>query len=198
MAARGPYAKGVAKRAEILETALDVIARNGYSGATVREIADAVGLSQNGLLHYFGSKDALFTEILRRRDEVDDLAYGLRTGDDEAQLTEAMSALVTHNASVPGLVQLYARLSNEASEPGHPSHEYFRERYRSIRSLGTEVFARLQAEGRVRDDLDPAELGMLLFALLDGMQTQWMYDPESVDMAGAIDRFIALMAPAHR
>lgn len=64
MAARGPYAKGKAKRAEILDTALRVIAEQGYSGATVKQLADAVGLSQNGLLHYFGSKDNLFLEIL--------------------------------------------------------------------------------------------------------------------------------------
>ena len=29
------------------------------------------GLSQAGLLHYFDSKEELFTEILRKRDEVD-------------------------------------------------------------------------------------------------------------------------------
>jgi len=72
VAIRGPYAKGVAKREEILQTALEIIARDGYSGATVKQIADAVGLSQNGLLHYFGSKDALFTEVLRQRDRADE------------------------------------------------------------------------------------------------------------------------------
>lgn len=76
MARRGSYAKGVAKRGEILDAALEVIGRDGYSRATVREIADAVGLSQNGLLHHFGSKERLFVEVLRHRDELDRLAYG--------------------------------------------------------------------------------------------------------------------------
>src|SRR6187402_3052279 len=70
MGTRGPYAKGKAKRAEILDVALEVIARDGYTSATVKHLADAVGLSQNGLLHYFGSKDALFLEILKHRDEL--------------------------------------------------------------------------------------------------------------------------------
>jgi AcrR family transcriptional regulator len=71
MAQRGSYAKGIAKREEILTSALDVIARNGYRRTSVRELADAVGLSQAGLLHYFSSKEELFQEIVRKRDEVD-------------------------------------------------------------------------------------------------------------------------------
>ena len=51
------YAKGLAKREEILSTALDVIARTGYGRTSVRELASAVGLSQAGLLHYFASKE---------------------------------------------------------------------------------------------------------------------------------------------
>jgi len=40
MAQRGSYAKGIAKREEILTAALDVIARNGYRRTSVRELAD--------------------------------------------------------------------------------------------------------------------------------------------------------------
>src|SRR5690606_19486752 len=68
---RGSYAKGVAKREEILTRALEVIAREGYRRASVKELAESVGLSQAGLLHYFGTKDELFVDILRKRDEVD-------------------------------------------------------------------------------------------------------------------------------
>ena len=73
---RGSYAKGVAKREEILERALAVIASEGYRGASVKVLAEAVGLSQAGLLHYFDSKEELFTEIVRKRDEVDMRHYG--------------------------------------------------------------------------------------------------------------------------
>ncbi|WP_372350407.1 TetR family transcriptional regulator [Streptomyces sp. KL116D] len=58
MAQRGSCAKGIAKREEILSTALDLVARVGYSRTTVREIAQAVGLSQTGLLHYFGARNS--------------------------------------------------------------------------------------------------------------------------------------------
>ena len=71
MSTRGPYAKGIERRRDILDAALRVIAAEGYAGATVAAIADAVQMSPNGLLHYFASKDELLVAALRRRDELD-------------------------------------------------------------------------------------------------------------------------------
>jgi AcrR family transcriptional regulator len=180
MAARGPYAKGVAKREEILSTALRIIATHGYSGATVKQLAEAVGLSPNGLLRYFGSKDALFIEILRRRD---DEALARSAPDQEPHDTADMVAAVARNAEVPGLVQLYARLGNEAAEPDHPAHDYFHERYRAIRAMWSRNLRRLQAEGRLVPTVDPEMLAVAASALVDGLQTQRMYDQE-LDMPG--------------
>ena len=68
MGTSGRYAKGEAKRQEILEVALALIAEHGFKKSTLREIGAAVGLSNAGVLHYFGSKEELFAEVLRLRD----------------------------------------------------------------------------------------------------------------------------------
>src|SRR6478735_2111131 len=114
MATRGLYAKGKAKRAEILDVALEVIARQGYSGATVKHLADAVGLSQNGLLHYFGSKDALFAEILRHRDEIAAIQVDAENKDFAEGLAESILVAVDDEISSPGMAQLALRLTGEA------------------------------------------------------------------------------------
>jgi AcrR family transcriptional regulator len=178
---RGQYAKGVAKRDEILTTALDVIARNGYRRTSVKELADAVGLSQAGLLHYFSSKEELFQEVLRKRDEVD----SARLGGPGHFSMEEYAGFIRHNADVPGLVQLYARLSNEATDPEHPAHAYFVERQLLIRSRFADIIRSMQADGTAPADLDPELTGTLFVAVSDGLQTQWMLDPE-LDMADHI------------
>jgi len=178
MARRGSYAKGVAKREEILPAALDVIARNGYRRTSVRELADAVGLSQAGLLHYFASKEELFQEILRKRDEVDAAAF-----DSELEHPiEGFFAVIRHNSEVPGLVQLYAQVSTEACDPEHPAHEFFVERYEQFRSLFGRLVRDEQRAGNIDPDLDPDRISNLFLAAADGLQTQWMLDP-SIDMA---------------
>jgi AcrR family transcriptional regulator len=181
MSARGPYKKGVAKRAEILDTALEVIERNGYSNATVKELADAVGLSQNGLLHYFGSKDRLFLEILRHRDEL----LEVRIGSDPHLLTDDFPRRVVtaaqDTADAPGLLELALRLSVEAADPAHPAHAFFTERYENVRRITSGTIAQMQAEGRVPTDVDPQTAATIVYAALEGLQAQWAYDP-SIDM----------------
>ena len=99
MAQRGSYAKGVAKREEILRTALEVVDRNGMRGTSVRELADAVELTQAGLLHHFGSKEELFLAILTVRDDED--AHRMAGLD----IIDQFLLVIGHNAQTPGMVR---------------------------------------------------------------------------------------------
>ena len=65
---RGPYAKGVARRAEILDVALRLYGASSGERPTLAAIAAEVGLTEAGVLHYFGSMDELFVAILEARD----------------------------------------------------------------------------------------------------------------------------------
>jgi AcrR family transcriptional regulator len=193
---RGSYAKGVAKREEILERALEVIAREGYRGASVKELADAVGLSQAGLLHYFDSKEELFTEILRKRDEVDMANYGrgLDHAPQPGRLHDGYLQVIRHNSDVPGLVELYSRMSVEASDPQHPAHGFFLERGRNLRTVFAAELATSIASGELTDDVDPETLARIFQAVADGLQLQWMLEPD-LDMAAIVEKlFDALSA----
>jgi AcrR family transcriptional regulator len=196
MARRGSYAKGVAKREEILERALEVVAREGYRGASVKEIAEAVGLSQAGLLHYFDSKEELFTEILRKRDEVDSIHY-TPVASEDAQGTDLRRGylnVIRHNSDVPGLVQLFSRLSVDGADPQHPAHKYFIERNDTLREVFAQALAQQQADGAIDDRVDPATLARIFQAVADGLQIQWMLDPE-LDMAATVSALFDALTP---
>ncbi|MBB2967849.1 TetR/AcrR family transcriptional regulator [Leifsonia aquatica] len=181
MAARGPYAKGKAKRAEILDAALAVIDEQGYSAATVKELADAVGLSQNGLLHYFGSKDALFAEILRRRDELSEIEIDVQREGFAENMVEALLSALDAETSSPGLAQLALRVTGEATEPDHLAHEFIRHRYELVRVVVRDAIVQLQTEERLAPDIDPDAVAALVYASWDGLRIQWMYD-RSIDL----------------
>lgn len=190
-------------RERILQAALAVIAEHGYSGTSLREIAEAVGLSQAGVLHYFESKDHLFTAVLERRDSRAFEDLGLDPSILPADL-EAYDAAgigpgtwieaTRRNAEVPGLVQLYTRLAADATEPDHPAHAYFAERYASLTAMVAEAVGAAQAAGRLRQDVDMHQVAVMLFALVDGLQTQWLMNP-AVDMAEHLATFFSLLDP---
>ena len=185
---RGSYAKGVAKREEILTTALEVIAREGLRRTSVRELADAVGLSQAGLLHYFDSKEELYTAILRKRDQID----GERFASPVA--VDSFLDVVRRNAEVPGLVQLFAHLSVDAAAPEHPAHEFFLERRRYIGERLAPAISELQARGRFHQTSPAETLATIVHALADGLQPHWLLDPD-LDMAGTIEALLTALDP---
>ncbi|MFB4314240.1 TetR/AcrR family transcriptional regulator [Actinomadura sp. 21ATH] len=73
--------------AAIIRAAVEVMSRHGYHGTSVRDVADAAGVSPGLLYHHFGSKHDLLLTILDRgmdrlvRDTEDALFHA---GDDPA------------------------------------------------------------------------------------------------------------------
>lgn len=195
MAQRGSYAKGVAKREEILERALDVVAREGYRGASVKEIADAAGLSQAGLLHYFDSKEELFTEILRKRDELDHRFFGGSESEAESGGPAAFLEVIRHNTRVPGLVALYSRLAVDGADPSHPAHAYFLDRNERMRASFVDEARALHERGELATTIDPETIARLVQAVADGIQLQWLLDP-SVDMTATVAALFDVLLPA--
>lgn len=184
MAQSGSYPKGIAKREEILETALQLIGERGYNAATIRELAEAVNLSKTGLLHHFGTKEELFAEILRRRDQRD--LESVATASDVAQ---AVVEAIRHNAEVPGLVQLYSRFSAEATAADHAAHAYVGERQATLRSEFARLLTALQDSGRIGRSIDVVALAPVLLAAIDGLQTQWLFN-DDVDMPAAFQELL--------
>jgi len=64
--ARKPKGDGHLRRAEILEAAERIFMAEGYEGATIRKIADEVGVSSTALYMHFQDKGCILLEICER------------------------------------------------------------------------------------------------------------------------------------
>ncbi len=177
--------------------ASDHFAERGFLSATILEIAAVCGISRAGLLHHFADKEALLEAVLEARDIEDrDRFRPYARGYGGMGVLRGMVDLADHNRLVPGLIELFVRLSSEASAADHPAHEYFRRRYERIRSSTGQAIALAIASGQLRPDIDPHDAALRLTATMDGLQTQWLFD-RSIDMAGAIRAMLrAWMTPA--
>jgi len=183
---RGSYAKGKAKRQEIVDAALAVFARGGYHSGSLREVAKRVDLTTAGVMHHFASKEELFTEVLRQRDERVRAAAGDVS---ETTLLEQTRKVVAYNQSTRGLTSLYTVISAEATDAEHPAHSYFVDRYTAGRELAESTLRDARTSGRLRDDIDIELAARLIPAVMDGLQQQWLLD-DSFDMTAAFDEFL--------
>lgn len=180
----GESERGAATREHILATATAMFGESGYRGASLRDIAARCGLTHPGLLYHFPTKADLLEAVLQRRDDADTKAAGPQQHGVEALV--ALVGLAGRNAQARGLVELFATLSAEATAPDHPAHAYFVDRYSRVVREISRHFAEIQADGKLREGIDPAHAGRQWVALMDGLQVQWLLD-ESTDMAGTLE-----------
>lgn len=181
------YAVGRRRRSQILADASRLFAQDGYGDTSLRDIAEAVGVSKSTLLHHYPSKEALLSAVLARRDSA---IRERNTGAFADRASEALRS-IPEGARVsaldePGLIEVYAVLSCEAVPEAHPAHEYFTRRFDEAIDYFTELFRLAQRDGDLPEHRDPAHEAVWLVALWDGLQYQWLYDRDAVDVAAQL------------
>jgi AcrR family transcriptional regulator len=175
----------------ILQVASEQFAQHGFHGATLSAIAEAVGLTEPGLLHYFPSKVHLLQGVLDYRDQADKSKYLAIMEQEELSLFSALQDLVTVNQQRPGLVQLFTVMVGESINPEHPSHDFFVQRYRALRKAMIDFFEQDIGREGLEVDVGLEQLVVLIIAVLDGLQIQWLLDPDNISMVRSFELFCA-------
>jgi AcrR family transcriptional regulator len=178
------YPKGERRRAQIIQAAFQAFGAIGYRNASMLQLAADCGVSRAGLLHHFPTKESLLQAVLAQRELQDDAEFfpGDAATRDGLAFFASMVRLVAHNQANPGIVNLFAVLSAEASDPSHPAHAYFVTRYERTRTAMQRAIDDLAARDLLREHVDPADAAIDLIALMDGLQIQWLLAPDRVDM----------------
>jgi AcrR family transcriptional regulator len=185
---RGPYAKTSKQRDAIIQAALECFGQRGYHGASMREIARQVGLSQAGVLHHFGTKADLLTATLETRDTLS-VATGRAAAERAQDPLAGMLAVVEDNLSQRPLVQMFTSVSAEATDETHPAHDYFQQRSELVIDLMRTGLEQALEQGLVRADLDLDQAARQCQAMMYGLQVQWLFDP-STDMVATFRHFL--------
>lgn len=172
---------GEQARLAILDAAVELFAQLGYRGTSMTAIAAAAGLSNTGVSHHFPDKSVLLAEVLDRRDTEDHWALG-----DSGVGWEGLdywARLLSRNQTRPGDVRLFTTLAGEAADDAdHPGHAWLMQHYeRSFALLAGSLRAGIDA-GTVAAEMPVDSVARLTIAISDGLQIQWLDQPEEVDM----------------
>ncbi len=177
----------------VIREAIRFFGQDGYHGAKLADIAKAAGVTEPGLLHHFPSKAHLLMEVLAERDRIDRERFDPSRHDGTKVALASLQKLVEYNETVPGLVQLFTVLVAESIDEKHPAHEFFKGRYQNLREQNIAAIREAQERGEIRKDIPADELLIMLFAMMDGLQVQWLYEPEKIKMARLFEQFLKLL-----
>jgi TetR/AcrR family transcriptional regulator len=104
--------KGSRRKEEIVEIATVLFAERGYAGASMADLAEAVGLRKASLFHHFPSKDLLYAAVLEKplRDVAGAIARATTAeGDFVARLDALSDSLIDVLGAQPHSARLLVR-----------------------------------------------------------------------------------------
>ena len=187
---------GEVTRTRILDAATDAFGARGFHGASLDDIAQRSGVARTAILHHFGSKTGVLVALLSRRDE----AVHIMESDEVSSSSNPAARLLRDiRRRSPEIMaaqqemQLAHVLEAEAAAPGHPAREWVARRADRIRRYFASHFARASWAHGIQTSADPEILAVITLALIEGLEAQWLVDPEAIDMDRALEAYEALI-----
>jgi TetR/AcrR family transcriptional repressor of nem operon len=179
--------KGAQTRQRIVELAAPVFNRQGYVGASMRDITTATGMEKGGIYNHFGSKEQLALESY-------DFAMSIVTGalarsqNGASDAIDRLTRLIrTFSVSARNpVIEGGCPIMNTAIE-SDDGHVELRDRARYSMTQWHRLIGRIvkdgKAAGTVRADVDPYALASLLTGSLEGglMLARLYDDPAHMD-----------------
>lgn len=175
---RGPYQNGIRTRREIIDSATRVFGSYGYAGGSLRQIADEVGVTPAALTRHFDNKEGLLAAVLGQWDAATDslLPADVRGLDFFFRLRDTL----VFNRQNRGLIELFLTLTAEASNNNHPARPFIQSRYQRVVAEAVGHLREARDAGETLPMTDAAVVGEVraIYALMDGIQLQWLIDPD--------------------
>lgn len=166
------------QRSRIAAAATSVFARKGFAATRISDIAQAAKVSQGLVHHYFESKDALFSELVRdvmtSATSVPELA-AQQPGTPMDRLRWYVQVVLAGMVAQPDAVMLSWQAQGAESVPTEVMRVVQKSGKAALRRV-TELVAAAQASGEARQ-ADPELLAAHLVAFLQGLALQAAYGP---------------------
>src|SRR5690242_2752800 len=150
-----PRMSGTDRRAQLLDSALEVFSRKGFEGTTTKEVATAAGVTEAIIFRHFPTKQALYTAVLDHHVESSELQNWLaeikswmdQNNDEEVLRSIARVILRSYRTDTR-----YERVLLFAALEGHElGLAHNRQIVAPIYELLRDYFARRQREGAVTE-----------------------------------------------
>jgi len=179
-----PIAGDKAKR--IVDAMRSSVARRGAAGSTFDHVAREAGVSRGLLHYYFGTKERLLVEVVRRdcdirMDILDAALSDVRTAEDFVDaLVRSLEDVLENDTDFYALLFEITTMARRNEEIAGELSDLDRRTRRHVADL----LPAKQDEGVLRLADEPEAVAAILFALGDGIALQVLHAPDRVRELG--------------
>jgi TetR/AcrR family fatty acid metabolism transcriptional regulator len=158
----------------ILDAAVRVFARKGFYHARVSEIAREAGVADGTIYLYFQNKDDILISLFEdgMKTVIDRVRSEIEKETDPLQkikcFARAHLSLIEDNKDMAEIIQVELRQSNKFMK------EYRNEKFFEYIDLISSIVKEGQAQGVIRQDVEPGIVKRAFFGALDEMSRYWV------------------------
>jgi AcrR family transcriptional regulator len=189
MTTRAPRKKSIIeelRRKQIIDTAIRTIATRGFENATLNHIAEEAGVSTGVITYHFRNKDDLIEQSIRKLFEAPNDYVISRVEEQKSardRLRTYISATIGFNMeNRDHCVALLFSFSSITSQEHR--QEVIVKHHAKIRRYLDKILRDGQAAGEF-GKFDTALLAQIVFGAIEGLLTQWVLEPATIDLQRA-------------
>ena len=183
-----------ARRKQIVEIAVETIAKIGYHQTTLADIADKANISKGVIPYYFQNKAVLIQETIKWISQSLH-EYTAPRVNSKSGTVEKLRAFITsnyefmkyHRSYMVAMVDLWG--SHKTREQKTAFHE---REYEQDRKWLEDIIKAGQKSGEL-PKLDANTLASLILALVDGIMIQWVFNENTVSLDNSCQNAIIML-----
>lgn len=176
------------KKGQIVQAAIRIFAKKGFSETTINDIAQAAGIGKGTVYEYFKNKETIFQE-----------AFHYFMGFLDVDLEEILIGPLSAREKLERVLSLFYGLAKEGGEFVELMFVFWAEGikdkggkgilinhmhkfYRSYAEIFTDILLEGMTDGTFRKNINPGNVAALIIASMDGIVFQWVIDKERIDL----------------
>lgn len=177
--------------ARMLEAAQELIVEHGTHNTTLREVGERAGYSRGLASNRFGSKEGLFSQLVRD--------FNRRWAEEVRRTVGDSTGLPAFRAALDAVEYFLINRSDEMKAlyilwfESMSSHDEVRQRlarnHTAYRRDAERWVREGISDGSIRDTIDPRCFAVEFASLIFGLIYQWLVDPESIDVHAVFQHY---------
>lgn len=191
-----PVGDREAKRNQLIDAAIAVIAEEGIANASLRKVAQRAGCTTGAVTYYFANKEAMMVAVVESRFDYFDAVQAAGGAPSDLRSGFERWLEITNSDDIGGWTTGLQLIAYARNEPALA--DVYQRRYKTYRDRFTAMIARAQAHGSVRDDIPADLLADQLSALGDGWMMMMPVEPERFEpkrVQALLDAMVVLISP---
>lgn len=180
-----------ARRAQLIEATIDLVAKHGYAGCSLQRIADAAGITKAAVIYHFASKnevikaayDSVVEAMIAHVTEQVEAAKSA-----EAMVEAYLTAMIDYVGRNPRHIRMIIEAMVESEETGVEDQPTSPGRVQGLANL----IDAAKAARAYRKDVDSTHLAIILGGAIDSIAAASLTTPD-LDLTAATAQLLTLL-----